>query len=149
MSLRVMRALQYVKTLPQWNGKDLLVSGGSQGGLQTIWAAALDSDVTEADAVVPWGCDIGGKENFNRHFGGWHLPYTRAMDYFDCINMAKRIKCKMVISRAGLGDYVCPPSGIAVMYNNLKCDKTIRWHQNNEHGYIISTPQVYEIKSEK
>ena len=39
MVLRVIRALQYLKTLPEWDGKNLYASGGSQGGLQTIWAA--------------------------------------------------------------------------------------------------------------
>ena len=35
MFLRAMRALEFVKSLPEWNGKDLRASGGSQGGLQS------------------------------------------------------------------------------------------------------------------
>ena len=42
-ALRVMRSLQFVKSLPQWDGKNLQANGGSQGGLQTVWAAALAS----------------------------------------------------------------------------------------------------------
>jgi cephalosporin-C deacetylase-like acetyl esterase len=31
-----MRSLQFLKSLGQWNGKDLTVSGGSQGGVQML-----------------------------------------------------------------------------------------------------------------
>ena len=37
MDLHVMRSLLYVKTLPEWNEKDLESRGGSQGGLQGLW----------------------------------------------------------------------------------------------------------------
>ena len=58
MVLRVMRALQYLKTLPEWNGKDLRARGGSQGGLQTIWAAGCGEGVTQADSGITWCCDM-------------------------------------------------------------------------------------------
>lgn len=32
MILRDLRAIEYAKTLPEWNGKDITVSGGSMGG---------------------------------------------------------------------------------------------------------------------
>ena len=145
MALRVMRALQYVKSLEAWNGKDLHANGGSQGGLQTIWAAALDPDVTLASPHVPWCCDIGGRDNYKRNFGTWHIPYVRALDYYDCMNMAKRIHCTFNVPRAGLGDYVCPPSGIAIMYNNLKCKKSIVWFQGCEHGYIPEKCETFRL----
>ena len=37
-----------------WNGKDLYASGGSQGGLQTIWAAACGEGVTFARSSITW-----------------------------------------------------------------------------------------------
>ncbi len=39
MFLRVMRALEFIKAQPEWDGKTLIVSGGSQGGLQALAAA--------------------------------------------------------------------------------------------------------------
>ena len=41
MYLRVLRALDYMKSRPEWNGKDLIIRGGSLGGIQAIVAAAL------------------------------------------------------------------------------------------------------------
>jgi len=146
MALRLMRALQYVKTLDAWNGKDLHAIGESQGGLQTIWATALDPDVTQATAIVPWCCDIGGHENYNRLNSHFRPEHTRALDYYDCINMVKRIRCPIEIVRAGLGDYACPPSGIAVMYNNLKCKKSIVWYQGSEHSYVPENCEIFRFE---
>jgi cephalosporin-C deacetylase-like acetyl esterase len=141
MAYRVMRALEYVKSLPEWNGKDLVVTGGSQGGLQTVWAAALDHDVTRAEASIPWCCDFAGPEKFGR-INGWRPKYVRGLDYFDCINMAKRIPetCYFKVPRAGLGDYTCPPSGIAILFNNVKGPKEIKWVQGSTHGYTPPQP---------
>ena len=137
MALRVMRALQYLKSLPEWNGKDLIASGDSQGGLQTIWAAALDPDVTRAESSITWCCDMGGTE-LGRNRGGWYVRWVPALGYYDPVNMARRIPktCLTVIPRAGLGDYTCPPSGLAVLYNNIPGPKKIVWMQGSTHGYI-------------
>ena len=58
------------------------------------------------------------------------------MDYYDAANHAKRVKCPVVIPRGGIGDYTCPPSGVAVAYNNIKTPKKIFWVQGSTHGYI-------------
>lgn len=143
MALRVMRALQFVKQLPQWNGQKLIVSGRSQGGLQAIWAAGLDQDVTLALPSVPWCCDIGGSVNFQRLVSLWWVGYHKSLDYYDPINFAKRIKCMIEVKYAGLGDYNCPPSGVAIFYNNLKCPKKITWCQGTTHHY--TPPKVQKI----
>lgn len=137
MVMRVLRALEFLKTLPQWNGRDLIVNGGSQGALQATWGAALDPDVTEAKVSINWCCDLAGgtKKNLKE---GWRPAYTPALDYFDQVFMAKRIKkAKVIIERAGLGDYVCPPTGLAVYYKNLATpDKKITWFQGSNHTYV-------------
>ncbi len=145
MVLRVMRALQFVKQLEQWDGKNLIVTGMSQGATQSIWAAGLDPDVTLATIVVPWFCDIGGTTNFHRIPRGG-IKYFRSLDYYDSINFAKRIKCEVNITRAGLGDYVSPPSGIAIFYNNLKCPKKITWMQGSTHGGVPSKPETFVLE---
>ncbi len=146
MVLRIMRALQFVKQLPQWNGKSLTVHGGSQGGLQASWAAGLDPDVTLAQIYVPWCCDLGGVENFQRVSRLRPLVYMKSLDYYDPINFAKRIKCPVDVFRAGLGDYVCPPSGVAVFYNNLKCPKKITWVQGSTHGKVPSIQEKFLLE---
>jgi cephalosporin-C deacetylase-like acetyl esterase len=138
MALRVMRSLQFLKSLPQWNGKDLSVSGGSQGGLQTVWAAALDPDVTNANSSITWCCDFAGPTK--GRLGGWRPTYVPALNYYDSVFLAKRIKCPIVISRAGLGDYTCPPSGLAILYNNISSSKKIVWYQGSTHGFVPTNP---------
>jgi cephalosporin-C deacetylase-like acetyl esterase len=144
MMLRVMRALEYVKSLPEWDGKNLAVSGGSQGGLQSLTAAGLDSSVTQCVAGKPWCCDLGGV-TLGR-LKGWRPDWTEALGYYDPVNHAKRIKCETIIS-SGLGDYVCPPSGLTVLYNNIKAPKKIDYIQGSTHGYDPPNPQKFTLKS--
>lgn len=140
-----MRALEFVKSLPQWNGKELVVEGGSQGGLQTAWAAALDRDVTLAKPNITWCCDFAG-DKVGKRLGGWRPQYVPALDYYDAAFHAKRIRCKTDVTRAGVGDYVCPPSGLAVFYNNITAPKRIKWVQGSTHGFVPKRPQVWIIE---
>lgn len=154
MVLRVKRALQYLKTLEGWNGKDLFASGGSQGGLQTIWAAGCGEGVTRAESGITWCCDM--KMNDVRlaqkaSGDGWYIRWTEALGYYDAVNFAKRIpkSCRTVITRAGLGDYCCPPMGLAKLWFAVPGNKEILWVQGSQHGYV---PPSYEgrdfLKSE-
>lgn len=142
MVLRVIRVLQYVKTLPGWNGKDLIASGGSQGGMQAIWAAGCGEGVSMVSSSVTWCCDLGG-ETIGRNRENWYVKWVPALGYFDPVNFAKRIplSCRAEIPQAGLGDYTCPPSGLAILYNNIKGPKKITWVQGSDHGFI---PRKYE-----
>ena len=148
MTYRVMRALQYVESLPEWNKKDLTAVGGSQGGLQTVWAAGLDPRVSCARPSIPWCCDLGGI-TMGRLVGGWRIEWVPALAYYDPVNIGKRISktCDFEITRAGLGDYVCPPSGVAVLFNNVPAaGKKIVWVQGSEHGYVPPAPnQAFTI----
>ena len=146
MVLRVKRALQYLKTVKGWNGRDLIASGGSQGGLQTIWAAGCGEGVTRAESGITWCCDMFNN-NLRRErkisSDGWYIPWTESMGYYDAANFAKRIPatCRTNITRAGLGDYCCPPMGLAKLYNNIPGNKEIHWVQGSEHGFV---PPSYE-----
>lgn len=149
MIYRIMRALEYLKSFPEWDGKNLLANGGSMGGLQTMWAAGIDPDVSEARPAIPWCCDIGGRATMKRLVPSTCVGETAALRYFDPVNFAKRVnpKCRVHITRAGLGDYTCPPSGIAILYNNLPCTKKISWVQGSTHGYVPSEKhQSFEVE---
>jgi cephalosporin-C deacetylase-like acetyl esterase len=144
MMLRVMRALEYVKTRPEWNGKTLVAAGGSQGGLQAITAAALDRDVTQCNAFKPWCCDLGGIK-LNR-LRGWRPDYTDGLAYYDTATMGKRITCPTSLT-TGLGDYVCPPSGVSVLYNTIKAPKSVEFMQGSSHGYNPPNPVKQTLSS--
>ena len=85
-----------------------------------------------------------GGETLGRNRGSWYVHWTPALGYYDPVNLAKRIdpaKCFVNIARAGLGDYVCPPSGLAILWNSLRGNKRVNWVQGAEHGYV---PPAYE-----
>ncbi|MBR1837359.1 MAG: acetylxylan esterase [Kiritimatiellae bacterium] len=136
MALRAVRALQWVATLPEWDGKSLTLAAGSQGGWQAFMAASRVPAATRISTSVTWGCDWTGQAELGR------LPATYRpkcwfpdMAYFDAVFAARRVKCPVEISKAGLGDYVSPPSSLAVLYNELRVPKKITWYQGWTHGW--------------
>lgn len=145
MILRVLRSLEFLKAQPEWNGKDLIVSGGSQGGFQALAGAALDHDVTKCMVNVPWMCDVAGTSA--GRLKGWRPDYAEGLGYYDAVNMARRITCPTTIS-AGLGDYVCPPSGVTVLYNNLGGGKHLDLVQGKTHQFTPKDAQKIVLKSQ-
>ncbi len=145
MILRDLRAIEYLKSRPEWNQKDLEVRGGSMGAFQAINIAAQDAAVTKVVAGVPWCANLGGVKD--GRFAGWRPGYTPALDYFDIVNQAKRIKCPVDIN-PGLGDRVCPISGQFAMYNVMTCPRKLTATQTSGHRkespkaakYTISNP---------
>ena len=149
MILRDLRALAYVKALPEWNGRALKVSGGSQGGFQALLMAGLDPGVTRCEAAAPWLCDMGGKARLGRH-GGWQPAFTDALNLYDPVHHARRIPptCLVDITRAGLGDDTCPASGVAAVYNALRAPGKIRFVQGSEHqdwGQAPAGTQIFTL----
>ncbi|OGV59972.1 MAG: hypothetical protein A2X45_16700 [Lentisphaerae bacterium GWF2_50_93] len=143
MAMRVMRALEYVKSLPEWNGKELHSNGGSQGGLQGLWGAALDKDVTSSDIWSPWCCDFGGI-TLGR-IRGWRPDYSETLNYYDPVFHAKRIKSKVHLI-ANYGDYTCPPSSVWIVYNNIPHDnKSMEVKQGCTHSYEMKKCMKYVI----
>ena len=146
MMMRALRAVQYVKTLPEWDGVNLTTSGGSQGGMQCLTVAGLDPDVTNVEAGVPWFCDVSGAEKSAR-VDSWFMPgWVDGLGYFDTTNHAKRIKGKVSIY-AGLGDYVCPPSGEMVLFNAIKSEKKLSFRQGKTHGYETPNGELFTLEA--
>ena len=132
MLMRLMRGLEFVKSLPEWNGKDFTVSGGSQGGFQAIAAAALDHDVTWCNAGVPWMANLGGVTK--GRMGGFQPTWTPGLGYYDTANFAKRVKCPVAIT-TGTADYTCPPSSVMVVYNNISAPAKVEIWQAANHTH--------------
>ena len=53
MYLSCYRAVEYLSERPDWDGRTLVVTGTSQGGLQSFVAAGLNPKVTGLMALVP------------------------------------------------------------------------------------------------
>ena len=132
--------MQFVKALECGNGRDFVTSGGSQGGMQSIAAAALDRSVNRVECQIPWCCDIPSGDS-KRIRQIWAAPWSPGMGYYTAANFAKLINldATVEITRAALGDELCPPSGVAAFYNALECRKSITWLQGSTHGYVPQT----------
>ncbi len=148
MVMRDLRAIQYAKSLPEWNGTSLKTTGGSMGGWQAIAIAALDCDVTECSATIPWCVDLSGGVKYGR-MTGWRPDWTASLDNVDLKNLATLVTCPVTFT-AGLGDYVCPPSGEILLFKNLPEPKKVTFRQNMGHGstygpnaasYVLQLPE--------
>ena len=154
MFQRVMRALDYVKSLPEWDGKTLIVHGTSQGGGQTIVAAALDPQVTLAVAGVPALCDLGGQLAHRRP--GWPIYFMppekrtdaaiiRETAYIDGVFFAQRIKCPVYFSTGGI-DNTCHATAVYAAFNSLPGkEKHIDYNPTGHHGTSKCRTGLQEI----
>lgn len=145
MSLRVLRTLQFVKSLPEWNGKDLQFNGGSQGGLQALWGAGLDPDISSIDIWSPWCCDLGGVNK--GRLKGWRPEYTPALAYYDPVYHARRIRPGTKVHLiANFGDYTCPPSGVWIVYNGIPhANKSMTVNQGTTHTFTPKPRLVFKV----
>ena len=135
MILRDIQGVRYIKENYKylWNGKDLEVAGASMGAFQaTAVAALMKDDITRVILDIPWMCDLGSETK--GRLGGWRPTYCSRLGYYDTVSFGKRVTAPTEIT-AGLGDYTCPPSGVAVLFNNLECEKKITFVQNRTHDY--------------
>ena len=127
MVARDLLALRFARSLPQWDGETLRVSGAGQGGFQAVAAAALDPAVTACRADEPWLCDLAAAD-FAR-YGGWRPAYRPALRYFDAANLAARVKCRATVF-CPAASHRCPPSGVLILYNRLAGPKSLLFAQN-------------------
>ena len=145
MFLSCSRGVDYLASHPDWDGRTLIVTGGSQGGLQGFVAAGLNPKVTAMLVDVPAGCDntslLAGRAI------GW--PYwvpsvddkkrLEASRYYDAVNFATRVTCPALVS-LGLLDTTSRPAGILAATNQLTGIKEVvvlpnAGHQGNHAPY--------------
>ncbi|MCB1204595.1 MAG: acetylxylan esterase [Verrucomicrobiae bacterium] len=134
MFVRLQRALDFLTSRPEWNGKVLAVVGHSQGGYQALVAGGLDPRVTFIGAGVPAGCDHTGMKA--GRISGWpklvamtasgspNAASLEASRYVDAVNFASRCGAEAVVS-VGFIDRTCPPTSVYAAYNVLKGPKRI------------------------
>ena len=138
MYLRMVRALDYLVTLPQWDGERVAVYGESQGGAQSAALAGIDPRVTAVSLRVPAFRDVAGWLDDRR--GSWPATYGRKaqelagkLPYYDGACLLTLTKAK-IFFEAGLVDYTCPPGCVAAGYNSAGSeDKTIVFFPYRPH----------------
>ena len=134
------RAVDFLCSLQEWDGKNVIVTGGSQGGALTIVTAALNEKVTFCAPFYPALCDLAG---FLHHrAGGWPKFFSgfykdgkvdianeqavETLQYFDVVNFARCLKV---------------PTFMSWGYNDDTCSPTSVWSAWN----VISAPKEYDI----
>ena len=133
MFLRAMRALDLLCAQPEWDGKNLMLLGGSQGGAQVLAVAGLDDRVSALAAVVPGACDhtgcvVGRRNGWPRlveldDAGAARDPrMLEAARYFDAVNFAARIKAPAILA-ANFVDGAAAAEGIYAAYNSLRSEE--------------------------
>lgn len=149
MFQRVIRALDFLTSQPEWDGRTLIVSGTSQGGAQALAGAALDSRVTFFVAGVPAMCDHTGR--LAGRDPGWpkFIPADESegsavydvAGYYDMVNFASRIKAPGFLT-VGFVDTTCPPATVYAAYNRLSGEKKIYDDLGAGH---INTPEAQRL----
>jgi cephalosporin-C deacetylase-like acetyl esterase len=133
------RAVDFICSLPQFNGKQLGVSGSSQGGMLSFVTAALDSRVTFYAVVHPAMCDHTA--SLKKQPCGWpHYFYGKKADdkkvtvsrYYDGINFVRRIKVPGWFS-FGYNDDVVAPTSMYAAYNTVSAPKEFKPYLQTGH----------------
>jgi len=123
MYLRDSRVLDYLLTRADWDGKTLVLMGGSMGGQQSIALAGLRPEKISAVLVcVPAGADSNGDLHGRKAgYPNWPSGNPEVMKtalYFDTVNFASRIKAP-VLASMGFIDTISPPAGVWSMINQI------------------------------
>ena len=140
------RAVDYIASLDEWDGKTIGVTGSSQGGFLSLAVAALDKRITFLAAVHDAMCDY--EAELHGVAGGWphyfyHEGKTQRMNaleqarvegarYYDGVNFARRIKVPGWYS-FGYNDEVVPPTSSYGLYNIVKAPKQLSVYQMTGH----------------
>ena len=143
MYLRDSRALDYLLTRPDWDGKTIVLTGGSMGGQQSLVLAGLRPEkITAVLVCVPAGADADGDLHGRKAgYPNWPSDNPDVMKtalYFDTVNFASRIKAPVM---AGMGfiDTISPPAGVWTALNQIAGPKEPLPMIESEHDNL--TPQ--------
>jgi len=153
--LGCVRAVDFLFGLPQFDGENLAVTGGSQGGALSIVTAGLDARVKWLAPIYPALCDLTGY--LHGRAGGWPHMFDKAnyafnakddkietSKYYDVVNFARQIKIPGLYSW-GFNDTVCPPTSMYSAYNVITAPKTLLLFL--ETGHWTYPEQVEKIEA--
>ena len=147
--LACVRAIDYLTSLDEWDGKNVIVQGGSQGGALALITAGLDSRVTLCVANHPALSDMAGYKagradgypHFFTKLNGYRTDTPeklQTMAYYDVVNFARQINIPVYLTW-GYNDNTCPPTTSYIVYNTLTCPKEALITPINEHWVSETT----------
>jgi len=139
--LGCVRSVDFIFSMPQFDGKNIAVTGGSQGGALSIVTAGLDPRIKYLAAYYPALSDVTGY--LHGRAGGWpHLFRSETeksnqlriatVPYYDVVNFARQIKAPGFYSW-GFNDTTCPPTSMYSAYNVISAAKELIVFQDTGH----------------
>lgn len=141
--LGCVKALDFLVAQEKYDGQNLAVYGGSQGGALAIITTALDPRVKYLAANYPALCDVTGY--LHKRAGGWphlfapnNLAFNNKKDrletckYYDVVNFAKNLKVPGFYSW-GFNDETCPPTSMYAAYNSISAPKELAIYKETGH----------------
>lgn len=141
--LGCIRALDYIEQFTPWNGKEMGVTGSSQGGFLSIATAGLDKRITYYAPVHAALCDhtnslrgvaCGWPHYFYWNKGRGQEKQIETSRYYDGINFARLITDSQVgWFSFGYNDDVVPPTTAFETYNIVKGPKELSPYQQTWH----------------
>jgi cephalosporin-C deacetylase-like acetyl esterase len=150
--LGCIRAVDFLETVESFNGEDIAVTGGSQGGALSIVTAGLDDRIDYLAAFYPALSDLTGF--LHGRAGGWPQIFTEEFTnkpekievskYYDVVNFARFVKAPGWYSW-GYADNVCPPASTYSAYNVIEAEKELHVFQKTQHWTF---PEQREMKNE-
>ncbi len=151
--LGLVRAIDFIFTLPQFDGRSLAVSGGSQGGALAVVAAGLDARVSCYTSFYPALCELTGY--LHGRAGGWPAMFrgedpkgqgvaakAAVSAYYDVVNFARTVTVPGYFSW-GYNDQVCPPTSMYAAYNAVIAPKELKVFPETAHW---NYPEQWEAK---
>jgi cephalosporin-C deacetylase-like acetyl esterase/lysophospholipase L1-like esterase len=144
MYLADYRAVDYVASRPDWDGKTLVVMGTSMGGQQSLCVAGLNPKITHVIVNEPAGCDSNGSLHGRAAgYPNWPSDNPKIMQtalYFDAVNFASHIKVPALVA-IGFVDTVTPPVGIWIAFNQIQGPKEAVPMINSPHNHLATPEQ--------
>ena len=129
----LVRAIDFVCSLPEVDQRYIFAEGGSQGGAFTLVACSLDkriraaapwipflSDYPDYFKIVHWPAEVIFKKQ--QETGISNRDLYKMLSYFDVKNFTRRITCPILMG-VGLQDPTCPPHTNFAGYNLISSQK--------------------------
>jgi cephalosporin-C deacetylase-like acetyl esterase len=137
------RAIEYLATRPDWDGKTIVVMGTSMGGQQSFAMAGLNRRVTALIVNVPSGADVTAARHGRwASYPNWNVTRPEVLEtarYFDTANFAASITARSLVGM-GFIDDVSAPAGIWSVFNQIQGPKEAVPMIDSPHNHL-ATPQ--------
>ena len=146
------RAIEYLATRPEWDGRTLVAQGTSMGGQQSLVMAGLNPRVTGVVVNVPAGSDANAAQHERMAgYPNWDVNDPRVMEtarYFDVVNFASRITAPSMLAM-GFIDAVVPAVGVWTTFNEIAGPKEAVPMIDSPHNHQATSEQLlpYTIRS--